>query len=69
MSHQEKGRYVRRERYEDEMTRVVPLPGAIDESRVEATYEHGVLTVRIPKAACAQPRQLPVKVQDVSGAR
>ncbi len=66
---QEKGGYVRRERYEGEMTRVVTLPGAIDESKVEATYEHGVLTVRIPKAEGAQPKQIPVKVKEVSGTR
>jgi HSP20 family protein len=66
---QEKGGYVRRERYEGEMTRVVTLPGAIDESKVEATYENGVLTVRIPKAAGSQPRQIPVKVKEASGTR
>jgi HSP20 family protein len=60
---------MRRERYEGEMTRVVTLPGAIDESKVEATYEHGVLTVRIPKAAGSQPRQIAVKVKEASGAR
>jgi HSP20 family protein len=64
---QEKGGYVRRERYEGEMTRMVTLPGAIDESKVEATYENGVLTVRIPKAAGSQPRQIPVKTMDTSG--
>jgi HSP20 family protein len=60
---------VHRERYEGEMTRVVTLPGAVDESKVEATYEHGVLTVRIPKAEGAQPKQIPVKVKEVSGTR
>jgi HSP20 family protein len=59
---------MRRERYEGEMTRVVMLPGAIDESKVEATYENGVLTVRIPKAEGAQPRQIPVKTMEASGA-
>ena len=66
---QEKGGYVRRERYEGEITRVVTLPGAIDESKVEATCEHGVLTMRIPKAEGAQPKQIPVKVKEVSGTR
>ncbi len=64
---EEKGRYIRRERYEGEMTRVVSLPGPIDESRVEATYEHGVLKVHIPKAAGSQSRQIPVKLKEASG--
>jgi len=66
---EEKGGYVRHERYEGEMTRVVTLPGPIDASKVEATYEHGVLTVRVPKAEGAKPKQIPVKVKEVVGAR
>jgi HSP20 family protein len=60
---EEKGGYVRRERYQGEMNRTVTLPGAIDEGNVEATYENGVLTVRVPKAESARPRQIPVKVK------
>lgn len=64
-----KGPYVRRERYEGEMSRSVTLPGAIDASKVEATYEHGTLTLRIPKAEEAKPKQIPVKVKEAAGAR
>jgi HSP20 family protein len=60
---EEKGSYVRRERYAGEMSRSVTLPSAIDASKVEATYEHGVLTVRVPKAEGAKPKQIPVKVK------
>lgn len=60
---EEKGGYVRRERYQGEMSRTVALPGAIDEGNVEATYENGVLTVRVPKAESARPRPIPVKVK------
>ncbi len=35
----EKGTYVRRERYEGEISRSVTLPSAIDASKVQATYE------------------------------
>lgn len=66
---EEKGGYVRRERYEGEMTRVVTLPGAFDASNVEATYEHGVLMVRVPKAEGAKPRQIPVKVKEAADTR
>lgn len=41
--------------------RTFRLPDAIDRSRVEATVQHGVLTVRIPKAQEAQPTKVPVK--------
>jgi HSP20 family protein len=64
----EKGSYVRRERYEGEMTRTVMLPGAIDANRVEATYEHGVLKVSVPKAEGMRPKQIPVKVKEPAGA-
>ena len=60
---EEKGSYVRRERYEGEMSRSVTLPSAIDASKVEATYENGILTLRIPKAEGAKPKQIPVKVK------
>jgi len=64
---EEKGTYVRRERYEGEMRRSVTLPSAIDASKVEATYEHGVLTLRIPKAEEAKAKQIPVKVKQATG--
>jgi HSP20 family protein len=35
----------------------VHLPRAIDEDKIEATYQNGFLSVRLPKA---QPRQVPV---------
>jgi HSP20 family protein len=65
----EKGAYVRRERYEGEMSRSVTLPSAIDASKVEATYEHGVLSLRIPKAEGAKPKKIPVKVKEATGKR
>lgn len=36
------------------------LPDAIDEGKVEASYEHGVLTVALPKAEAAKPRQIKI---------
>ena len=66
---EEKGAYVRRERYEGEMSRSVTLPSAIDASKVQATYEQGVLTLRIPKAEGAKPKQIPIQVKQATGAR
>lgn len=45
----EDGRYVTRERTQESLSRTVSLPAAVDESTPEASYEQGVLTVRLSK--------------------
>lgn len=40
---------------------VVSLPGDVDQDKVEASLQDGVLTVRVGKAAASQPRQIEVK--------
>ena len=62
----EKGAYVRRERYEGEMTRTITLSG-IEAAKVEATYEHGILKLLVPKAEVVKPKQIPIKVKEVAG--
>lgn len=59
----EKAGYVRRERYMGEMTRTVTLPSHIDADKIQATCDQGVLTLRIPKAEGAKPRQIPVQAK------
>ena len=44
------GRYVRRERRQQSVSRSVRLPEPVDESGTDATYTNGVLTVTLPKA-------------------
>jgi HSP20 family protein len=39
----------------------ITVPGDIDAEKVEAGLHDGVLTVRLPKAAASQPRQIQVK--------
>lgn len=65
----EKPKYVRRERFEGEMTRTFTLPTEIVPEKVVATYEHGVLTLHIPKSEVAKPKQIPIKVKELVGAR
>ncbi len=36
------------------------LPNSIDAERIEAAYDQGVLTIRLPKAERARPREIPV---------
>lgn len=43
------GRFVVRERTNEAMSRTVALPAAVDGSGTEASYDRGVLTVRLPK--------------------
>lgn len=65
--HEEKieksGTYVRQERYEGEVSRFIELPGMIDREKIAATYEQGVLTLRIPKAAEAQGKRVTIQVK------
>jgi len=37
------------------------LPATVDANNIQASYEHGVLTVTLPKAEKAKPRQIPVQ--------
>jgi HSP20 family protein len=38
------------------------LPNTVDANGIKATYEHGVLTVTLPKVEQARPRQIQVQV-------
>ena len=60
----EKGAYVRREITENEMYRAISLPVPIEVEEIDAAYEHGVLTLCMPKRATAQPKQIPIKVKE-----
>jgi HSP20 family protein len=53
--------YHRRERSFGEFSRSVQLPEQLDLDKAAASYDAGVLTVRIPKAESAKPRQISVK--------
>jgi HSP20 family protein len=65
----EKELYVRQERYTGEMTRTFTLPTMVDVEKVEAVFEHGVLKLYIPKAEEVKPKQIPIKVKELAGAR
>ena len=44
------GEYVRRERHRASVSRSIRLPEAVEADDVSATYNNGILTVRIPKS-------------------
>lgn len=47
----ETGRYLRRERRREPVSRTVDLPAPVVEAEASATYRRGVLTVTLPKTA------------------
>jgi HSP20 family protein len=51
----------RRERSAVRFAKSYQLPARVDGDKVNATLKHGVLTLTLPKAAEAQPRQISVK--------
>ena len=59
---EEKAQYHRREREAGKFSRIVSLPSQIDTSKVEARCADGILTVILPKAEAAKPKQIAVKV-------
>ena len=52
--------YHRRERAEGEFSRTATLPAEVVADKVEARYADGVLTLTLPKAEAAKPRQIAV---------
>ena len=56
----ESGSFHRHERGAGEFSRSVQLPAELDLERAEASYNHGLLTVRVPKKEAAKPRQISV---------
>lgn len=58
---EQEARYHRRERESGRFSRVVSLPQEINPDQVEAGLVDGILTVTLPKAEVAKPRQISVK--------
>src|SRR5262245_48664845 len=55
------GRYHVIERSYGSFTRSFQLPSGVDDRKIEAEFENGLLHVRIPKAAIAQPRRIEIR--------
>ncbi|HUP80907.1 MAG TPA: Hsp20/alpha crystallin family protein [Pirellula sp.] len=52
----------RTERYIGKFRRSITLPSRVDTNKVSATYKDGILTITLPKAEEAKPKQIPVNV-------
>jgi len=54
-------KYYRQERFNGRFTRAVSLPESIDPSQVEATYQNGIIKVRIAKREEKKAKKIEVK--------
>lgn len=52
----------RRERYYGKFSRTLTLPTAVAANQVKASYKDGILSVTLPKAEEAKPKQIDVAV-------
>jgi HSP20 family protein len=54
-------RWHRREREAGKFSRMIAMPGEIDPNKVDASMVNGILSVVVPKAEVAKPRQINVR--------
>lgn len=55
------GRYLHRERRHGTFFRQIALPRDVDTSACEADFEHGVLTLTLPRAQHARAQRIPIR--------
>lgn len=55
------GGYLLRERRRGTIQRSITLPTTLDADNINADYEHGVLTVTLPKSPASTPRRIAVR--------
>lgn len=55
------GGYLLRERRRGAIQRAITLPTALDADNVNADYEHGILTITLPKSPASTPRRIAVR--------
>jgi len=56
-----KGNLVRHERPWGNWSRKLELPKEVDPANIVAEFDNGVLTVRVPKAARAEPQRIAIR--------
>lgn len=54
--------YLRKERVQGQFHCRLQLPETADENKVSASYQHGVLTITIPKKEVAKPKKIKISV-------
>ncbi len=61
--------YYRHEIRYGSFSRTIPLPTKVDLEKAAADFEHGVLTITLPKAADVRPKTIKVKAKELASAR
>lgn len=56
--------YVIRERRAGKFARSVRLPDYVDPDGAESTYEHGVISVKLPRSEAARAKRLEIKLSE-----
>lgn len=59
----EEGNYLRKERHYGQFYREFALPTQVNADKAKAEFEHGVLTLRLPKAEAVKPKSITVKAR------
>jgi HSP20 family protein len=59
----EEGSYIRKERRLGSFQRTLTLPTSVVADRANAEFEHGVLTLTLPKAEEAKPKSIKVNIK------
>lgn len=59
----ENGQYIKRELYHGGFERRLTFHAPVNADAIEATYELGVLTLRVPKAEAIKPKQIKVQAK------
>ena len=54
-------RFHRRERDSGRFSRAITLPGKVDNDKISANMKDGMLTITIPKAESAKPKQIQIQ--------
>ncbi len=63
VEHEDKGRnYYRRELRYGAFQRTIPLPTEVKSDETKATFRHGILEVKVPKAERVRPKTVKVEV-------
>ncbi len=57
------GKYLRRERRYGEYTRSVTLPSGLKTDQAEASFDNGMLTLKIPKSEQQKPKTIQIKAK------
>jgi HSP20 family protein len=54
------GKYHRKEGHFGAFQRAFRMPTIVDEAKIQATYQNGILALRLPKHAAASPQGIPI---------